>query len=616
MAQINQDGFFDITLTAQKLPEELCALLEEGGWAKQGRLRAVGPVTGDAYRKTFAETYLFASKGSDNKVRNIGFTVGYGGKVTSYADAPMISKDTSLGKLLPADQEGKAFNFQVKPFYPQSVIVYDKDGNVITQQQQPYTLDGEKGTLRFTTAVQGDVYATYALTDNAPDLVKRMYFFTYEAYSATKLISLNDPNAVLLDKTGGVFSFPAMQGNTRIREYSYTVYEGSDNTVVPANEYTVDHDAGTITFINTEPTLIKAEYEIEYIPNEEGDYGDIAVPAFDPTKPKELCGATYTAFKFIFPSIPTAVSFIPTQEIGLGWARDAQVYFWGNITKDRLVSYFRFDPAPDATVPFFAPLYVGRLSTIGKAPRSNHVIIGGCRSEDEIVYEAGLKIGRSLVDYGVNTSNGNSSVMLQSSVGGALYQKYYLAFITHSADIDPTGEGQFNPSAYSNKSHIAPMYIVHPADGYVGRLDEVYAIHPKNISQMDELVVEEVSEVEHVGTGDGTRTKFHTFHTPVVDDTLEIKLVGEECTVLTMEDYVASNPIAGQFTLTGDKQVILGEAVADGVEVYMTYNYKQTYRFTLADTPRTPYRLANMSPYTPIGLGFLKENIREEDSAV
>ncbi|MEC2469406.1 hypothetical protein P9X10_32410, partial [Bacillus cereus] len=209
-------------------------------------------------------------------------------------------------------------------------------------------------------------------------------------------------------------------------------------------------------------------------------------------------GAAYDAVRFVYPSLPTAVSFIPQNDIGLGWGRDSQVYYWGNFTKDRIVSYFRLDPAPDPESTFFAPLYIGRLSTIGKTPRMNNVIIGGARSDDEIQYKTGMKLGRSVVDYGVNTSNGNSSVLVQRTVGGAMYQKHYLAFITHDADVDPSHESRFNPSVYSNKYHISPMYIVHPSDGYVGRLDEVYAIHPKNISQLDELEVKERSENEQV----------------------------------------------------------------------------------------------------------------------
>lgn len=613
MANINKDGFFDVDLSAQNLPQELAALFNEGGWATVGKYRAVAKVDNDSYRKTFAETYLFSSKGSDNKVRNLGFTVGYGGTVTSYIDAPIISKDTSLGELIPVGSENKVFQFQVFPVYPQSVILYDDNGNIIAPSTTPFNIDGEKGLITFSSPHTGKVFATYGLTDNAPDLVKRIYFFTYEAMSPVKLITRQDnpDESLMIDQTGGKFKFPAFREGVRIKEFSYTLYEGlSTQVVIPANEYVVDHETGIVTFANTEPTVVYADYEIEYLMDANKSYGDIPVAKFNPRTPKELMGAAYDALKYIFPSVPTAVSFIPTQDIGLGWSRDAQIYYWGNITKDRIVSYFRFDPAPDPTSTYFAPLYAGRLSTIGKAPRGNFVMIGGCRPEDEIAYVAGLKVGRTSVDYGVNTSNGNSSVMVQSSVGGAMYQKYYLAFITHSPDIDPTGEGRFNPSAYSNKNHIAPMYIVHPADGYVGRLDEVYAIHPKNISQLDELEVEELSEVESLGVGDGVKTTFHLFHTPVIDGDLVIKFVSDEgCTELTMDNYKPTSPAEGEFTITNDKRVILGTAPEVGTEVFITYRYNQVYRFTMADTPRTPYRLANMSPYAPIGLGFLKENI-------
>lgn len=615
MARINQDGFFDIDLSAQLLPQELEGLFNEGGWKTYAKYRSVAQLGTDPYRKTFAETYLFSSKGSDNKTRNFGFTVGYGGKTTAYSDAPIISKDTSLGELLESEgtTKGKVFHFPVFPIYPGSVVLYDESDTVIRPSDVPFMIDGEKGTLTFGSAQTGKYRATYALTDNAPDLVKRLYFFTYESMAAVKLITRqSDPLlSQLTDQTGGVFKFPAMREGVRIKEFSYTLYETiSGIEIIPPTEYTVDHEAGTVKFNDTEPTNVFADYEIEYVKDAKGSYGDIKVSAFDPTKGKSLMGAAYDALKFIFPSLPTAVSFIPTQELGLGWGRDAQIYFWGNITKDRVVSYFRFDPAPDATAPFFAPLYIGRLSTIGKAPRANNVIIGGCRPEDEIPYEAGIKLGRTSVDYGVNTSNGNSSVLLQGTVGGAMNQKHYLAFITHDAEIDPTGEGRFNPSAYSSKNHIAPMYIVHPSDGYVGRLDEVYAIHPKNISQLDELEIEEISNVEHIGNGDGKKDTFHVFHKPVIDGDLVIKIVNDEgCKELTKDNHVEGTPASGQFTITDDKKVILGDIPKDGDEIYATYRYNQVYRFTMADTPRTPYRLANTTPYAPIGLGFLKENI-------
>ncbi|MGG3797734.1 hypothetical protein [Metabacillus fastidiosus] len=421
----------------------------------------------------------------------------------------------------------------------------------------------------------------------------------------------------MTDEVGTEFKFKIQAGNQRIRENSYKFYDSLTGTVpLSPSDYTVDHDAGSVTFKSgTEPLVLYADYEIEYVQGADGSYGDIEVDSFDPKVPKELMGAAYSAVRYIYPSIPTAVSFIPQEDIGLGWGRDSQVYFWGNVTKDRIVAYFRLDPAPDPESTFFAPLYIGRLSTIGKTPRSNNVIIGGSRAEDEIEYTPGIKIGRNIVDYGVNTSNGNSSVLVQRTVGGAMFQKHYLAFITHDADVDPSNESRFNPSVYSGKYHISPMYIVHPADGYVGRLDEVYAIHPKNIAQLDELEVIETSENEHVGTGDGTKKEYHLFHKPVIDDDLKVRLVSDTgCVTLTKADYVDYDPnnlpAAGKFTVNGEeKRLILGDVPAQGVEVIVTYNYAQTYRFTLADTPRTPFRLANMTPYAPIGLGFLKENL-------
>lgn len=628
MSKINTDGFFDIDLSAQLLPDELEALFNEGGWKTLGKYRAVAPVTSDAgvkdsYRKTFADTRLFESKGSDDQTRYFGFTTGYGGKKYSFGEEPVISKETFLGKMIdvsPAGSPGTVFESMIKPIVASSIIVYGSNGEIIKPSITPFRVDGEKGRITFdkTIGEKQELRATYAITENAPDLVKRLWFFTFEGFIPTRLIlrSENPAASTLSDEVSGVFKFAIQPGNQRIKENSYKLYETIDGaSAIDPKDYTVNHDAGTVTFTGAEPLTLYADYEVESVPDEFGNYGDIEVKAFKSNKPIELMGAAYNAVRFIYPSIPTAVSFIPNEELGLGWGRDSQVYFWGNVTKDRLVAYFRVDPAPDPESTFFAPIYIGRLSTIGKTPRMNNVIIGGSRAADEIVYEPGLKIGRNVLDYGVNTSNGNSSVLVQRTVGGAMYQKHYLAFITHDADVDPSNESRFNPSVYSGKYHISPMYIVHPADGYVGRLDEVYAIHPKNIAQLDELEVKETSINEHVGTGDGTVKEFHLFHKPVVDGDIEVRLVsGTGCVTLTQTDYLeydpSTLPTEGKFTIDGTtKRLILGAIPANGVEVIIDYNYAQTYRYTLADTPRTPFRLANMTPYAPIGLGFLKENI-------
>lgn len=609
---INQDGFFDETLSIQLLPEQLEELFNLAGWDTIGKYRVYAPLEGDNYRKKFVEVRMFSSQGSDGKRRNFGFINGYGGKVTPAGEEPIISKNSFLGELEEIeDSEGTKFKFKVFPVIPSSVFIYDEDDNLI--DDEAYMVDGEKGEVTFQVAPQTKLYATYALTDNAPELVRRLWFFTFEDVRPERTVAVTEGTAStrLIDGLDGKFYFPIKEGE-EIKLDTVTLYSGNPQgmgnyEIIPKEYYNVNYEEGSVEFGEnyTEPPVVYADYTVVITMDEEKSYGDILVPDFDTNDPKGVVGAAYSGLRFIYPSVPTAVSFIPDDEYGLGWGRSSQIYVWGNASIDRIVAYFRVDPAPDPTATYFAPLYVGRLSTIGKDPILNNVLIGGARPEDEIVYEKGLRLGKHLVDYGVNTSNGNSSVMLQQSIGGAMYQKHYLSFITHDVDADTTNESRFNPSVYSGKYHISPMYIVHPSDGYVGRLDEVYAIHPKNISQLDELEVTEKSVNEHLGNGDGERKVFGFFHKPVLDDEFIIQLVGDEgCTTFDKDSEEITIRDEG-----GIKVVEFNDAPEQGVEVYATYNYNQVYRYTLADTPITPYQLANISPYTPIGLGFLKENI-------
>lgn len=622
--EINTDGFFDLDLPVQKLPEKLEELFNLGGWGTLAKYRSVAPLVvegvEDTYRKTFAETYLFESKGSDDQHRYVGITVGYGGKIRGFGEEPIITKDTFLGELQDVTPKGNkertVFKFMVGPVATSTVIIYKEDGSILSQDISPYIINGEEATVEFT-ETQGKIRATYGLTDNAPDLTKRLWVFTFEGFVPTSYVlrSTHGEDARMEDLKKGVFKFPNMRENMRIKKDTCKFYDTLTGSIpISAADYTLDVDANTITFKDgIEPTTVFAEYEVEYKKDANNSLGDIMVPPFNPDKPKELMGAAYRAIRYIYPSIPTGLSFIPQQELGLGWGRDSQVYFWGNITKDRIVGYFRLDPAPDPESTYFTPLYVGRLATIGKAPRGNTIIIGGCREEDEIKYEEGIKIGNNLVDYGVNTSNGNNSVLLQRAIGGGMYQKHVLEFTTFDPNIDTSHESRYNPSVYTSKYHIPPMFITHPSDGQVGRLDDTYAVHPKNIAQLDELEVKETSKNESMGKGDGDKKTFHFYHLPIIDDTFEIKLVSDDgCTFLKKAAYVskAEDLEEGKFTVDRvNKKLILFGAVDAGVEVIGTYNFAQVYRYTVADTPRTPFLLSNITPYPSIGLGFLKKNL-------
>lgn len=588
-------GFFDLTSTIQEVPKNLEKLFNDQGWSTFGKYRVWAPKSSDTYRKSFGEVAMFQSTGSDGEVRNFGFFYGYGGQtVTALGTEPTISKNSSLGLLGKGDGTKTVFKFLVFPVISSYTTVY-VGGTKVTSG---YTIDEEKGEITFTTAPQAgkEIRATYALTDNAPDVSARLWFFTFEDVREEYIVLASgfSDYSKLGSGDGANKAFTIPTGGRDIRTGTLTVYK--NGAVAPATDYTIDYATKKITF-NTAPTngiAITADYVMVLTKDVNNYFGDFKVTDFNAYNPKALASAILTPMNFLYPSLPTAVSFIPDEKYGFAWPRDSQIYYWGNITIDRIVMFLRVDPAPNPEKTYFAPLYIGKLTTIGTPPRKNNVLIGGGRVQDEIAYSTDIKLGRYSVDYGPNTSNGNSTVQLQQSVGGAYYQKHYLAFITHDIQIDSTQESRFNPSVYSGKYHISPCYIVHPNDGFVGRLDEVYAVHPKNISQLDELEVVETSKDEDVGKGDGTKTVFHLYHTPKAG-TLRISLNCVDTTAFTLD------PV--------NKKITFATPPGKDVEILANYDYKQIYRYTLADTPNTPFTLANASPYAPIGIAMLKENI-------
>lgn len=600
-------AWFDGDSTIQLFPQDFEKLLNENGWNTFIKYRAVNP-----NKDKFAEVRLFRSVGSDNQVRNFGMVFGYGKTVNpNLGEQDFISQNSVLGELVKVEGTTDKFRFKVYPVIADYVLLY-KNGQLVDSSE--YTLDAYNGIVTFNTAPQDTdkITASYSPSPIAPQPVKRMYFFTFDDVRAEKIVQgvrgevvIGDPESILPDGDGTRTVFP-IPTTSSIKSDTVRVFVNRIEQD-PAT-YTVDYNNNTITF-NTPPDA-GAEIHVSYIKTLDGvgtttiNFGDVVVKDFNPDNGDSLMDAVYSAIYYIYPSLPTALSFTPLDNFDRGWQRDSTMYYWGNITKDRIVMFFRPDPTPGAENTYFAPLYIGRLTTLGKAPRKNNVIIAGCRDKDEIKWAANKRLGAIFVDYGNNTSNGNSSVQLQQSIGGTYYQKHYLAFITHDKFVD-AGEARFNPSVYSGKYHISPMYVVHPNDGFVGKLDECYAVHPKNISQLDELEVVETAENEFLGKGDGVNKVFHLSHQPSLkDDGTPFKLeVKVDCVDMELgTDYTLD--IETKTITFADNKVPAADA-----EVLATYDYKQIYRYTLADTPVCPFTLANMSPFAPIGLGILKETL-------
>jgi hypothetical protein len=604
-------AWFDDTSVLQLFPRDFEKKLNDNGWSPYVKFRATAPSSVGAGRISAAEVTLFKSVGTDNQMRTLGFVHAYGKRPTpELGQEEVVSRNSILGELDGvADGTNAVFKTKVFPIKKDSPLVYVNDTLVSSDD---YTHSETSGMITFAAGkaptAGAKVTCSYMLDPNCPDPITRVFLFTFEDVRSEKIVlgvsggvALGDPESILPDGDGTRLAFPIPTTST-IKEGTVRVYK---NFVEQSTSiYTVDYETNTVTFNTGQAPAAGFELHASYAKVLSGtgtvtvNYGDVPVKAFDPSSAEAVMGAVYNSINFIYPSLPTVLSFTPLSTLDRSWQRDSSLYYWGNVNKDRIIMFFRPDPSANPENTFFAPLYVGKLVTVGKAPRKNHVIISGCRVADEITWASNKKLGNVYVDYGNNTSNGNSSVLLQQSIGGTYFQKHYLAFFTHDKSMD-SGEARFNPSVYSGKYHISQMAIVHPNDGFVGKLDDCYAVHPKGISQLDELEVIEQAKNEVVeDSADGVQTVFHLIHAPV-EGTLNLKV---NCLEITTG--FAFDPEL--------KTITFDTAPAAGAEIIANYDYKQLYRYTLADTPVTPFALAAVSPFAPIGLGVLKENIQVE----
>lgn len=607
-------AWFDSDSTIQLFPDDLEKKFNVNGWDTFIKYRAVTGSPTNTKTK-FADVRLFRSIGSDGQMRNFGMVYGYGGVAKKAGEMDFISQNSVLGALNLVEGSTNRYQIIVRPVEADSEMIY-KNGTFLPKSE--YIIDYFTGVVKFKDAPQAaDKFTvSYAPAVNAPSMPKRLFFFTFDDVRSEKIVEgttgsmgIGDPESFLPDGDGKrrTFQIPTP---TTIKEGSVRLF--INQIEIPVTDYTVDYNENTITIASTRPVPDPgAELHVSYVRVLAGtagtktiNYGDIVARNFDPESGKKMMDAVYSCLYYIYPSLPTALSFTPLDNFDRGWQRDSTMYYWGNFTKDRIVMFLRPDPTAGAENTYYAPLYIGRMTTVGKSPRKNNVIFSGCRTKDEVVWAKDMKLGATFVDYGNNTSNGNSSVQLQQSIGGTYYQKHYLAFITHDKQID-AGESRFNPSVYSGKYHISPMYIVHPNDGFVGKLDEIYAVHPKNISQLDELEVLETAKDEDLGAGDGTKAVFHLSHQPSLknDGTPFLLTVKVDC-----EEQV----LGTDYTIDYSAKTINfleGKIPAANSEILATYEYKQIYRYTLADTPVSPLTMATISPFAPIGLGILKETL-------
>lgn len=612
-------AWFEGEFTLQTYLQDFEKLLNENDWQTYAKFRVKKPgdqtVTG-----SYADVRLFKSLGSDKQLRYFGIVSAYGNRPKETA-IDFISKNSILGKLAgEVNGNNLVFKFIVYPIKDASATVFKRvDGVDDVIPSEDYTIDYENGVLTFNPGKAPSdctLHATYEPSDEAPGTVKKVCLFTFEDVKFAKpyydvQIGIGDDESVLEPNPDGVNRVFTIKSSFGIKLDSVTLYK--NGVIVPAVEYDIDYPNKRIIIRDKNPNtndpipapsandVLRIAFT-KQVPSVAGGYdmGDvIAESSFDPNEPSEVMDAVYRSCTFIYPSLPTVMSFTPLVDFTKGWQRDSSIFYWGNINKDRIIMFFRPDPTPGPENCFFTPLYIGKLTTIGRAPKKNMVIISGAKTGDTIMWSANKKLGPYYVDYGPNTCNGNDGVQLQQSIGGTYYQRHYLAFITHDKQVDE-GESRFNPSVYSGKYHISPMCVVHPNDGFVGKLDDVFAIHPKNIFQLDTLEIDDESTNEVLGTGDGVTKVFHLDYGPsLTNEGIPFKLIVKvDCQ--ETEDYTLDPEL---------KTITFNEPPPMGAEILADYAYKHQYVYTLADTPETPYQKSAISPFAPIGIGILKERL-------
>lgn len=88
--------------------------------------------------------------------------------------------------------------------------------------------------------------------------------------------------------------------------------------------------------------------------------------------------------------------------------------------------------------------------------------------------------------WGEHTATGVNDICMYKTRSGVYYQKHFASFITPDPYMK---KDAFNPSRWTGKFHLSPIYVVHGYDGYRGWLKDVVAVDDSSINHLDELVV-------------------------------------------------------------------------------------------------------------------------------
>ena len=140
--------------------------------------------------------------------------------------------------------------------------------------------------------------------------------------------------------------------------------------------------------------------------------------------------------------------------------------------------------------------------SIHQAYDANHTLyIGYPYYEEKVVLNGGVErdifgnvIGIKKTDtYGLNTSDGTTSVMMYHTQSKAYYQKHHMMFTTTEEYMSKVMYGK---SMYTNEYYADRIKITHGNDGPRGMLNDMLVIDSSSLYPFDELVINKDFEKE------------------------------------------------------------------------------------------------------------------------
>lgn len=191
-----------------------------------------------------------------------------------------------------------------------------------------------------------------------------------------------------------------------------------------------------------------------------------------------------------YPTYPVHVDFVSDAvSNAIPNVLDIPVNIWGYASRDHFSFVFQGEPSLTSDgFGMVSHVYCGQVDSFkeGKLDVGGNFALAG--SSDNAV---------SGTRYGEQTSDGVSSIAMYRTYGGLLWQNHFASVIYD----DPNGENKkselYQPSAWTGKFHLSPVYVYHSTDGKRGFLKETLAVNKQGILHLDELeIIKPVSDCD------------------------------------------------------------------------------------------------------------------------